>query len=110
MLCSFLTNRGIYICMGTEKKVILTGTLLRTPSPVLTKNRQIQCLLRVKMHRIYFIHNADKEKEQQTYIVRITSHLANILFMNACKGNRLTIPGLLIPGTAGIKADIAYKA
>ena len=71
--------------METEKKVILTGTLLHTPFPQLTKNRTINCLLKVKTHRLYFVHK------------------------NASKGNHLTIPGLLIPGTAGIKAEIIYK-
>lgn len=93
----------------TLTPVILTGILEKDPEPFLTPERELGCALTVRRKNLFFVKNGSREQERDTYTVRVFSPLRDVLFAGAGKHCPVTVPGLLIPGTNGLTADIVYS-
>lgn len=87
-----MNNQHLYICVEKEE-ILITGTLMRLPSPFLTKKRELACRLTVRSEKICSIRRRLFTVPQQLYTVIVRSQLQMILYENAQKNNRVLISG-----------------
>jgi hypothetical protein len=94
-------------------RVILTGTLARTPGALRTgkfTHRRLECILTVRTEHIYFVRSSDREQVCPAYTVRVGSLFSPVLFRCADKGDRVIIPAHLTPGTRRMSARVVFAA